>query len=324
MVCADDKKSTYGFQRDFYLTNIDKQENGGRFDWFKTEMTMDIYRWGWIGVVFLLCAGLLAQSNSPVCDAVHKGHAVGHEQDGIDAVRAALAAGGNVNERDQIGWTPIMHAALECRAQILDLLLQHGAQVNVRSETMNRGFMTTGRTPLLLAAGCFIARRRAQLAPERKMPPGYAEYELAAAEKMVHDLLSHGADVTVTDINGRTPLMMAVMHRWPDAVRDLIAAHVDVNVKDLEGRPAIDFADPSDREIIAALRKAGSGKPTGHSGRVVCDTEVALNKLGSDFILDCVAGGDLARAVKKFQEIHGFRPSGELDPVTLNALGVRP
>lgn len=274
--------------------------------------------------MFLLCAGLLAQSKSPVCNAVHRGHAVGHEQDGVDAVREALAAGGDVNERDQARWTPIMHAALECRAQILDLLLEHGAQVNVRSQTTNEGFMTTGRTPLLVAAGCFMSRRRAQLAPERKMPPGYVEYELAAAEKMVHDLLAHGADVTVSDIDRRTPLMMAVMHRWPGAVGDLIATHADVNARDREGRLAIDYADPSDRETIAALNKAGSEKPTGHSGRVACDTEVALNKLGSDFIEDCIAGEDLARAVKKFQEGHGLSPSGQLDPGTLKALGVRP
>ena len=285
---------------------------------------MDIFCWSRIGLVFLLSPGLLAQSKSPVCDAVHKGHAVGHEQDGVDAVREALAAGGDVNERDAAGWTPIMHAALECRAQILDLLLEHGAQVNVRSETTNEGFMTTGRTPLLVAAGCFISRRRAQLAPERDMPPGYIEYELAAAEKMVHNLLAHGTDVTVTDIDGRTPLMMAVMHRWPGSVRDLIAARADVNAKDREGRLAIDYADPSDRETIAALKKAGSEKPTGHSGRVACDAEVALNKLGSDFIQDCVFGGDLAGAVKKFQDGHGLSPSGQLDPATLKALGVRP
>ena len=277
-----------------------------------------------IGLVFLLFAGLLAQSKSPVCDAVHKGHSVGHEQDGVDAVREALSAGGDVNERDQVGWTPIMHAALECRAQILDFLLEHGARVNVRSETTNQGFMTTGRTPLLMAAGCFISRRRAQLAPERHMPPGYIEYEIAAAGKMVHDLLAHDADVTVTDIDGRTPLMMAVMHRWPGAVRDLIAAHADVNARDREGRLAIDYADPSDREIMLALKKAGSERPTGHSGRVACDAEVALNRLGSDFIEDCIAGEDVARAVKTFQESHRLSSTGQLDPATLRALGVRP
>jgi len=48
---------------------------------------------------------------------------------------------------------------------------------------------------------------------KRDMPPGYIEHELAAAGKMVHDLLAHGADVAVTDIDGRTLLMMAIMHR---------------------------------------------------------------------------------------------------------------
>ena len=28
----------------------------------------------------------------------------------------------------------------------------------------------------------------------------YTEYELATAEKMMHDLLAHGADTTATDI----------------------------------------------------------------------------------------------------------------------------
>jgi ankyrin repeat protein len=285
---------------------------------------MGILFFGRLGLLFLAAVSLLAQAKSTVCDAVHKGHAVGHEQDGVKAVREALAAGGDVNERDQAGWTPIMHAALECRAQILDLLLERGALVNVRSETTNQGFMTTGRTPLLLAAGCFISRRRAQLAPERGMPPGYIEYELAAAGKMVHDLLARGAEVTVTDIDGRTPLMMAVMHRWPGAVRNLLAAHADVNVRDRAGRLAIDYVHPGDREVIAALKGAGSESPTGHSGRVACDVEIALNKLGSDFIEDCIADRDLARAVKKFQERQGLTPSGQLDPATLKALGVRP
>lgn len=287
-------------------------------------MAMRISRWLRAASTLLVCAGLGAQSKSSVCDAVHRGHAVGHEQDGINAVREALAAGGDVNERDRAGWTPVMHAALECRAQIMDFLLQHGAEVNVRSETTNQGFMTTGRTPLLMAAGCFISRRRAQLAPERNMPHEYIEYELAASEKMVHDLLWRGADVTVTDVDGRTPLMMAVMYRWPGSVRDLLAAHADVNARDREGRLPIDYAEPADREIISALIKAGSARPTGRSGRVVCDAETALNKLGSDFIEDCVAGGDLSRAVKKFQEGHGLSPSGELDPGTLKALGIHP
>ncbi len=76
-----------------------------------------------------------------VIDAVHKGHAVGHERDGLVAVRTALEAGGNVNQRDESGWTPLMHAALECRGEITKLLLDHSADVNVRAHNGKGGFV---------------------------------------------------------------------------------------------------------------------------------------------------------------------------------------
>jgi len=44
-----------------------------------------------------LAAGSIAAAagqRASFIDAVHKGHAVGHEQDGVEAVRAALSAGG--------------------------------------------------------------------------------------------------------------------------------------------------------------------------------------------------------------------------------------
>jgi hypothetical protein len=55
-------------------------------------------------VLFVLVAGAAAAAPStPVSDAVHSGHAVGHEQDGVEAVRAVLKGGGNVDERDPKG-----------------------------------------------------------------------------------------------------------------------------------------------------------------------------------------------------------------------------
>ncbi len=82
-----------------------------------------------VGKIALLVvfASLLAPAQqTPVIDAVHKGHAVGHEQDGINAIQNALAGGGNVNERDKSGWTPLMHSALECRVDEMKLLLDKG------------------------------------------------------------------------------------------------------------------------------------------------------------------------------------------------------
>ncbi len=274
--------------------------------------------------IWLAAALAIAQPPS-VIDAVHKGHAVGHEQDGVDAVRAALSSGGKVNQRDQAGWTPLMWAALECRAGIVELLLDRGADVSLRAYSDRKdSFLNSGQTAILVASGCFIARRRADLAPERHMPPGYVAYELAAAAKMVHELIAHAANVNDTDVYGRTPLMMAAMHEWPDAVAELLAANAAVNTRDREGRLAIDYADPADERTIAILKRSGSLPPTGNSGRRACDAERALHRLGYGLaITDCIADRDFRAAVFKFQQDHGLAATGDLDAGTRTKLAIR-
>ena len=125
-----------------------------------------------------------------VIDAVHKGHGVGREQDGTAAVSAAVRAGGDVNERDRSGWTPLMHAALECRPAIVKQLLDLGADPGIRASAERKAsFMDHGQTALSIGAACFIARRRASIAPSRGMPPSYVQSELTAARDIVRQLV---------------------------------------------------------------------------------------------------------------------------------------
>lgn len=275
--------------------------------------------------VFLMVGLALAQQQPlPVSNAVDKGHAVGREQEGVNAVMAALRDGGNVNERDPSGWTPLMHAALECRPKIVRVLLDHGAEVNLRGSVEGDKFSNSGQTALLLAAGCFIARRRGQLASERGLPAEYVRYELAAPATMVSDLLAHHADVSMTDVEGRTALMLATMHGWAEVVRELLRAHAAINARDREGRLAIDYADLRDQAMLALLKNAGSLPATGHSGRIVCDAERQLRQLGFDQpIEDCIRGPQFSMTVKEFQKSHGLKSTGILDLSTLQALGVR-
>lgn len=232
-----------------------------------------------------------------------------------------LAAGGDVNERDTSGWTPLMRAALECRAKIVKLLLDRGADRKLSGKKgQATSFMDSGQTALTAASGCFIARRRAALAPERGMPTGYIDYELAAPALMVHDLIARGADVNAADADGRTPLMMAAMQGWSGVVRELLAAHAAVNVQDHEGRLAVDYVDPSNGDIVALLKNHGSGLSSGRSGRTVCDAERALDKLGYDTpIIDASSlGCDQCVAAQQqfphFVPIDFARVQSERDP----------
>lgn len=49
----------------------------------------------------------------------------------IERVRELLAAGADVNARDEDGATPLHYAGGECATEIVRLLLEAGADVNV-------------------------------------------------------------------------------------------------------------------------------------------------------------------------------------------------
>jgi len=284
------------------------------------NMSIRLVRSCCLAAVLLWQVSSFAQQPPSVSDAVHKGHAVGHEQDGIDAVRAALAARGNVNERDESGWTPLMHAALECRARIMTLLLDRGADPKIHAKSSRTTtYMDHGQTALVVASGCFIARRRAELAPERGMSASYIESERAAPLAMVRALTGHGAEVNAADADGKTPLMMAAMQGWTGVVAELLSRKAAVNARDQEGRRAIDYADPKATEVIGLLQKGGSQPPGGRSGRTACDAERALGFP----IIDCIAGSQVSAMILKFQKDRSLPPTGELDAPTRNALGIR-
>ena len=277
-----------------------------------------------MGAVFLCAAIAPALQRPSVIDAVHKGHAVGHEQDGIDAVRSALEGGGDVNERDGNGWTPLMHAALECRAQITKLLLERAAAKLRAKGERSKSYIDHGQSALTIAAGCFINRQRAALGPERGMSPAYIQSERDAPLLIVRNLIEHGAAVDAVDADGRTPLMMAAMQGWTGVVKELLARKAAANVRDQAGLIAIDYADPDDHAILGLLQAAGSRSPTGRSGRTVCDAERALDKLGYQApIIDCIPGQQLSAIVIRFQKDRALSATGELDDATRLALKIR-
>jgi len=95
----------------------------------------------------------------------------------IEAVKQHLAAGTDVNAKDDNGWTPLHFAVYYGHKEIVELLITKGAEVNAKDNN--------GWTPLHLAA----ENGRKQVA------------EL---------LIANGADVNAKDNNGWTPLHLAV------------------------------------------------------------------------------------------------------------------
>ena len=107
-----------------------------------------------------------------------------------------------INVQDAQGFTPLHLASSKGHIEIVEFLLNHGADIEL--EIFN------GETPLMLAAQ--YAR--------------YGQYET------IKTLLEHGAMVNHKDQHGRTALHYAAMHRGKEIMNLLISYGADVNARD--------------------------------------------------------------------------------------------
>jgi ankyrin repeat protein len=119
-----------------------------------------------------ILAGLMVCLALAGCSATIHSAAGGNGD--VQTVQAYLDRGTDVNLKDQAGATPLHYAAAAGRLQIVQLLLERGANPNVRT-------ITTEQTPLHMAA-------------------------MAGHAKVVQLLLNHKARATLSDAQGKTPL----------------------------------------------------------------------------------------------------------------------
>jgi ankyrin repeat protein len=133
-------------------------------------------------------------------------------------LRMVLAAGGDPNERNTFGLTPLM-AARSSGVELAKALLDACAEINAQSgapPVTPRGSAELGNfTPLIVAAS-------------------------AGNPKFVKLVLDRDADASAKESRGMTPLMMAAASEYQDeeTVRILIATGSDINAKAKDGQTA--------------------------------------------------------------------------------------
>jgi ankyrin repeat protein len=108
--------------------------------------------------------------------------------------------------------SPLHHAASSNRLQIVQLLLDRGADVNAKDHN--------GRTPLHVAS-------------------------LEGEMQVVHALLDRGADINIQTKNGSTPLHDAVCVLHVEYARALLDRGADFHRVDNKGRTPLHFAASS-------------------------------------------------------------------------------
>lgn len=176
----------------------------------------------------------------------------------IEKTRELLEAGVSANELNEEGRTPLMAAASRGRLDVMDLLLDHGADPNGRALGPKRG-----RKPLEY----WEAR-----ALKESVDPDLGQTALIRmvgrylnTEQVMKKLLEAGADPDLTDVYRKTPLMHATWRGRPDVVRLLLAAGANPNLRDvfdysalMHARRAVYHEGEDGLEIVRLLREAGA------------------------------------------------------------------
>lgn len=176
-----------------------------------------------------------------------------------DLIPQIVAAGVDVNARDNEGYSALYFAAANNRLEATEALLRAGANVNSIDNTGTPVLVSPsvqGFTPivkLLLAKGARVNQA------DKDGDNALILASAAGKAEVVDVLLTGGASIDAQNKNGITPLMIASFQGHVPTVRLLIARGANVNRRSDNGATAVSLATSKNHpDVVEILRRAGA------------------------------------------------------------------
>ena len=184
---------------------------------------------------------------------------VAAEADNVPSIKRLLAQGANINKQDARGRTPVMAATQANQVNAVRALIEAGADINIRDNRNDNPFLYAGAEGLLnilkltIAAGADtkLTNRFGGTALIPACERGHVE--------VVTELLTH-TDVDVNHVNnlGWTALLEAIIlsdggPRHQQIVRLLLAHGADITIADKDGVTPLQHANLRGFHVIEQI-----------------------------------------------------------------------
>ena len=189
-----------------------------------------------------------------------EGAIAGRDREQIEYLIDRYLDRGILEWRNQAGETPIFYAVVMGMPDIVELLIEKGADVNAVCDAGMTPLELAGSSQdvfdMLLAAGARTASGEVPTAPDMALPP----LMMAVCSNQIDEvrrLIENGEDVNWSqEENGMTYLFIAVAIGSPEMVQLLIDSGADVNAVSTDGQTPLDLA--LTEEIRNILLQAGA------------------------------------------------------------------
>jgi ankyrin repeat protein len=191
----------------------------------------------------------------------HGGWTPLHQVKSTAIANLLIDSGANVNALSEHGWTPLYFKCktfngLDNEFDVIETFIENGAKRGISlaeddATTIESTLMAFGKTDLmekLIENESFgLARTSLHIAAG-----------LGDAQK-VKRYLDKGGDINATDMEGITPLFMALLENQVDVAKLLLEQDIDVNIPDKDGsRPLSAAAGMGDQYLVKTMISKGS------------------------------------------------------------------
>ncbi|MGJ4751420.1 ankyrin repeat domain-containing protein [Leptospira kmetyi] len=180
---------------------------------------------------FLLESGAVLDDQKDAFCRAPLYYSILHER--LKVAKLLIQSGADINVRDERGMTPLIFAIRSELFEFSKLLIEQGADPNLKDEK-------DGKTPLMFLLGGTFLKKNLDLA---------------------ESILQKGADLDATSNSGSTALHFATFHNDLEAVRFLLDRGAQTNLKNRFDKTPLNIAiENNHAEIVALLKEFPESK----------------------------------------------------------------